>query len=73
MTDIMPWIAPITSVLSALAAAGAVLTSWRNRNAIQQVHVSINSRMDQLLAETAKASRAEGVVAGTTAEASKRS
>ena len=35
---------------------------WRK---VQDVHVSVNSRMDELLAATAKASRAEGVASWT--------
>jgi len=59
--DIFPWIGPITGAFSALTAAGAAVLSWRNKGAIQQVHVSINSRMDELLRVTAIASRAEGI------------
>lgn len=65
--DILPWIAPATSVVSAITAAVAVASSWRNRGAIQAVHVDINSRMSELLALTAKSSRAEGVAAGVAA------
>lgn len=64
-------IAPVSSAVAALAAVGAAVSSWRNRRAIQEVHISINSRMDTLLALTAKASHAEGVIEGV-AEAGKK-
>jgi hypothetical protein len=54
----------ITSVISALAAIGAVYMSWRNSQKIQSVHVDINSRMDQLLAETKLSAHADGVEQG---------
>jgi hypothetical protein len=62
--DILGMIGPISTGLTAIAAIGACLISWRNRSAIQDVHVSINSRMDELLRVTAQASRAEGVAEG---------
>lgn len=49
--------------LKAVIALGAVLAaflSWRNKAAIQSVHVSLNSRLTQLLELTAIAARAEG-------------
>jgi len=39
----------IVSGASALAALGATWASLRNANKIQEIHLSINSRMDQLI------------------------
>jgi hypothetical protein len=47
-------------LLSSLAAVGAVLMSFRNSLKIKEVHISINSRMDQLLAATQLAAEAKG-------------
>lgn len=69
--DILPWIGPVTGAVSALTATIAAVSSWRNRGAIQKVHIDINSRMSELIALTAKASRAEGVAAGVAASAEK--
>ncbi len=57
-------LAGIASLVSALAAMGAVLMSAYNAKKIQQVHISINSRMDQLLAERGRASLSEGLELG---------
>jgi hypothetical protein len=54
----------VAEIITAAAALGAVLMSWRNSTKIQDVHVSINSRMDQLLAATGLAARANGVAQG---------
>ena len=50
-------------VLQTIIASGAVigaLLAWRTKKAVQEVHVSLNSRLTQLLEQTAHASRAEG-------------
>jgi len=44
----------------AVGAVGAALFGWMAKKAIQDVHVSLNSRLTQLLEMTAAASRAEG-------------
>ena len=49
--------------LQAVIAAGAVIgafLAWRTKKAVQEVHVSLNSRLSQLLEQTAESSRAEG-------------
>ena len=54
----------IDDVLRVTAAVGAVtaaVIAYRANRQIQQVHISINSRMDALLKLTASASHAEGV------------
>jgi len=50
----------IAQLLTALAAVGAVLMSYRNSRKIEQVHISINSRMDQLLKSSGEAEFAKG-------------
>jgi hypothetical protein len=60
----METVTTITSLISALAALCAVAISFRNSLKIKEVHVSINSRMDQLLAARGIAERAEGTAAG---------
>lgn len=54
----------ITQVITLATAALAFWASRKNKAAIHSVHVSINSRMDELLKVTASASRAEGVIEG---------
>lgn len=54
----------IASLISAFAALGAVAMSARNARKIHEVHVSINSRMDQLLQARGDASMAAGVEQG---------
>jgi hypothetical protein len=49
-----------SQLITAAAAIGAVLMSYRNSRKIESVHVSINSRMDQLLEATGAAKLAEG-------------
>ena len=52
------------SVVGSLAAAGAVVVSWMNLKKIREVHVQINSRMDQLLKATGLLGEAEGRARG---------
>ena len=58
-------VAEIISLIAAfsgfLAAVGALIASLKNGQRIQEVHLSINSRMDQLVAVTKAAAHAEGV------------
>lgn len=51
----------ITQIITLVTAGLAFWASRRNKAAIHEIHVSINSRMDDLLRLTATASRAEGV------------
>jgi hypothetical protein len=51
-------------LFAATAAVGAWACSMRNSYRIQDIHVSINSRMDELLKQTGLASKAEGKVEG---------
>lgn len=53
-----------TAVATFATAALSLYASWRNGKEIQEIHISINSRMDELLALTKKAAHAEGVIEG---------
>ena len=64
-------VAVIASLISAFAAFGATAVSLmsyrasrRNGQKIEEVHVSINSRMDQLLAARGESSEAKGLALG---------
>lgn len=52
------------AVVSAFAAVLAAVGTFVTARRIQDVHVSINSRMDQLLTLTAEAENAKGVIQG---------
>lgn len=51
----------IAQLITAFAALGGVIMGVRNGHKIQEVHLSINSRMDQLLLASTKVAHAEGV------------
>jgi len=53
-------IGEITGVITSLAALSACALSWVNKGKIQEVHLSINSRMDELLREAKAAAHAAG-------------
>jgi hypothetical protein len=44
-----------------IAAGGALLLGWLNRQKLTQIHVDVNSRITQLLKLTKKSSYAEGI------------
>jgi hypothetical protein len=50
----------VAQLMTAGAALGAFLLSLRNGKKIQEVHLSINSRMDQLLTAARLAAHAAG-------------
>jgi|KBSMisStandDraft_5_1062788.scaffolds.fasta_scaffold00163_4 hypothetical protein len=54
------WLPDIERALTGIIALVAAVASIINARSIKQVHVSINSRMDQLLKLQAEASKAEG-------------
>lgn len=58
----------ICTLIAAIPPSAIALLAWlssrKNKAAINEIHVSINSRMDQLLEASKGQSRAEGVVAG---------
>jgi hypothetical protein len=54
----------VAQLITAMSAFGALVLSYFNRRAINEVHISTNSRMDQLLEMNKKSSRAEGLKEG---------
>jgi hypothetical protein len=50
-----------SSIVTGLLALAATFVSYLNNRQIKQIHVSINSRMDQLLSLTADSSHAKGI------------
>lgn len=54
----------LTELITAVAALGAVAVSVWNSIKIRDVHVSLNSRLSQLVLASEKAARANGVVQG---------
>jgi hypothetical protein len=48
------------SILSALGGLGAVVTSWMNKSKIQEVHLTVNGRLTELLEKTRIVAHAEG-------------
>jgi hypothetical protein len=53
-------ISEIAGIITAVTAFSACVLSWINRGKIQEVHLSINSRMDELLKEAKAAAHAAG-------------
>jgi hypothetical protein len=54
----------IPSYIAALGSIAAMITSLINRAKIQEVHLSVNSRLTELLKATKAASHAEGLAEG---------
>lgn len=59
-TTIGTWVVLATQVVTLVSSIIGVVLGLRNRTAVHEVHLSLNSRMDQLVA----ASRAEGKLDG---------
>ena len=58
-------LAVVIAMIAAVPPTIAVVMTWRsNSEAIQRVHVDINSRMDELLKSFGAEKRAEGYEAG---------
>ena len=57
----MEYLPDIERLISSLAALGAVVMGFINRKSIKEVHVSLNSRLDQMLKDRGDASEAIGV------------
>jgi hypothetical protein len=55
------WAALIVSIATLITALGALVMGIINSNRINDVHVSINSRMDQLLKSYGAEQKAAGV------------
>jgi hypothetical protein len=57
--------AMFSAIPPTIAALAVLVTALRTKKAVQELHLAVNSRLTQLLDQTSKASRAEGVVEGT--------
>lgn len=57
----------LTFVTAAFTLATAVI-AWRVQVAVHEVHLSLNSRLDQLVSARGSAERAAGVVEGVAQE-----
>lgn len=65
------WLAAIvagTAIGTLIVSVAALWMQSRNGAEIRNIHVQINSRMDQLLQVTAAAERAQGAIQGAAAE-----
>jgi hypothetical protein len=60
MSDVLI-IALVTSTVPTLAAMASIYVSLKNSDKLHELHLSLNSRLDQFLALTAASSHAEGV------------
>lgn len=54
------WVALITAIPGTLVALLALVQIFRSKKAIQEVHLSINSRMDELLKSARGEAKAQG-------------
>ncbi len=59
-------------ILTGLSAFGALLISFMNNKKIREVHVQINSRMDELLKKSGLLNRAEGKAEGQAEERNRK-
>lgn len=69
----MDWTALIGSGLTLVAALVAVVKAFQNESKITELHVSLNSRLSELLKASVAAAHAEGREAGATEQALKSS
>ena len=72
MSDYVSTLLLVTAVFGMITAgcsAFAALVALRVKKDVNVIHISLNSRLDQLLAATGAAERAAGVVEGTAASA----
>lgn len=58
----------IASVTSIASVVVAVVTALSNRSKLKEIHVSLNSRLSELLTTTGISSRAQGNAEGVAAE-----
>jgi hypothetical protein len=52
----------VINIPTTIAAIGSLVVAISNKKAIGELHIAVNSRLTELLEQTAKASRAEGVM-----------
>jgi hypothetical protein len=64
----MDWLDIAIKVVTFLGVVGAFLASLKNRAAIQEVHLSLNSRLSELIEVAKTAAHAEGVAQGRAEE-----
>jgi hypothetical protein len=57
-------IAAIAALPPTLVALAALIQARRTRAAVNEIHLTLNSRLSQLIEATSAAAHAEGVVAG---------
>jgi hypothetical protein len=57
-------LALIAAIAPTLTGVLTLIAAWMTRRAVKEVHVSLNSRLSQLLTATAKEQHAAGVVEG---------
>lgn len=54
----------LAQFITALAALGGMLISWRNLHKIEQVHIATNSMKDALVTAAGQVGHAEGLEEG---------
>lgn len=64
-------IAALAVIPTTIASVAALIVSLKNHKKIDELHVVVNSRLSELLATTAHASKAEGQAEGIEAERSR--
>jgi hypothetical protein len=57
-------VAVIAAVPLIITSTASLITAVKTRKAVQELHLAVNSRLTELLEQTAKASHADGVVEG---------
>lgn len=54
----------LTSIAAFIAAASSAILAWRAKAEVKEVHLSVNSRLDELVASTREAAHAAGLQEG---------
>ena len=72
-TDSTIIVASIAAIPPTIAAVASIWVSWRNSDKLDDIHITLNSRLTQLLQQTSMASRAAGKVEGVAQEQAKGS
>jgi|HubBroStandDraft_2_1064218.scaffolds.fasta_scaffold107599_3 hypothetical protein len=71
-TGIESWLTLAKDIVTLVAAIGAVVMSYLNRGKIQEVNLSVNGRLTELINETRIASHAEGRREGVESQLSRK-
>jgi len=53
-----------TGILAIVGFLATFISSYKNRNKLNALHIDLNSRLTQLLAVTSEAEHAKGIIAG---------